>query len=336
MNYLLAVDGGGTKTEFCISDEKGNLIGSVMTGAGSFKSVGEQESLKQLKKGMELLREKYQVTLENISFSVFGMSGCDSMKDYNIINQQIQKLGFKDNQFYLCNDGVLAFFAQASAPGIVVIAGTGSIVIGIDENGKIKRSGGWGYNISDIGSGYWMGCQVLEKTLLYCDGCYEYDDVFGQIRKHFHSDNFEELPFKITAIRDRSQITSLSRCVIEQAASGQGVSFEILKRGAEHLATLVYSVYRKMNGPKVLRLVFSGGVMANEIYQQLLKEAVKVLVKDSEIRFYMQKNRPSYGGIRLALDFIGRNPRSEKRSWINGAKKNCAANFLGGVFTERD
>lgn len=65
---------------------------------------------------------------------------------------------------------------------MVVIAGTGSIILGIDRDGNYKQASGWGYNISDIGSGYWIGAKALEATLLYCDGCGSYSPFFDRIR----------------------------------------------------------------------------------------------------------------------------------------------------------
>lgn len=301
MSYLLAVDGGGTKTEFCISNEQGKVLGSFTVGSSSFKSVGLQESLQQLQMGMKLLQQKYRITAESITMGVFGMSGCDSEQDFDIIFQQIKALGFNEEKIHLCNDGVLAFYAQALQPGIVVIAGTGSIVLGIEENGQVRRAGGWGYNFSDIGSGFWIGCQVLEKTLLYCDNCYEYDPVFEQMKDHFKATDFVELPYKITEIRDRIEITQLSRYVVAAASSGSCLSMEILKQGAEHLACMVKSVYDQMKIEKIMRLVCSGGVLTNEIYLNLLKKGVQKKLGKREIQFYKQINRPVFGGVKLAV-----------------------------------
>lgn len=308
MRYLLSVDGGGTKTEFCISDINGNVIKSFFTGSTNYKSVGIEETFLNLKKGFELLKMELGISLEDIEYSVFGVSGCDSKNDYDKINEQILKLGLNKEKVYLCNDGVLAFYAQASEPGIVVIAGTGSIVLGIDEDGKIERSGGWGYNISDAGSGQWIGNEALKRTLLYCDNCYDYSPLFEQIKKYFNVETFAELPYVITEINDYFEIAKVTSIVGKLALEGEEVSREIMRSGAKILANLIKSNYDKLkfNDKTGINIVFSGGVLKNKFYDETLRGYIKEKLNHSDINFFIQENVPAYGGIKLATRMMSR------------------------------
>jgi len=101
MKYLLSVDGGGTKTEFYISDLQGNMIDTFTTGSTSIKSVGEDESYDQLKAGIDRLNETYNITPDDILMGVFGMSGCDSDNDYQMILDRILSLGFTEDNVHL-------------------------------------------------------------------------------------------------------------------------------------------------------------------------------------------------------------------------------------------
>src|SRR5205085_1278058 len=56
------------------------------------------------------------------------------------------------------------------APGIVIIAGTGSIVYGRNQRGEAARAGGWGHLIGDEGSGYWIGREALAAVMRAEDG----------------------------------------------------------------------------------------------------------------------------------------------------------------------
>ncbi|WP_312447137.1 BadF/BadG/BcrA/BcrD ATPase family protein [Lacrimispora sp.] len=300
MKYLLSVDGGGTKTEFYISDLQGNMIDTFTTGSTSIKSVGLDKSYDQLKAGIERLKETYKITPDNILMGVFGMSGCDSDNDYQMILDQILSLGFTKDNVHLCNDGVLAFYAQTQEPGIVVIAGTGSIVIGIDKQGEVIRSGGWGYHFSDIGSGYWIGCEILKRTLLYCDNCYPYAPVFEQVRGYFQAESYTELPYIVTEIKDINQIAGLAYEVVKAADEQEELSIEILKDGAKQLADQVVGMVKQMDLSEAPKIVFSGGVLKSKIYQDLLASEIRQLIPSQEIQFYVQKNKPSYGGIKLA------------------------------------
>lgn len=308
MKYLLSVDGGGTKTKFCISNVNGDVVGTVTTGSSSIKSVGEEKAYEELSRGVKQLTEIYHITPDNLPMSVFGMSGCDSDSDYEVILKQILNLGFSKENIYICNDGVLAFYAQIDAPGIVVISGTGSIVIGIDKQGQIRRSGGWGYNFSDIGSGYWIGCEILKKVLLYCDECHPYARIFEQIKKHLQVAEFEKLPYQITNLKNSNEIAEFAYGVVTAAEKGDDLAVEILKDGARHLACQAEGMFKKMKTePGELRnIVFSGGVLQSSCYQNLLAEEIKTKLNDDNVQFYMQKEQPSYGGIKLAKTLLDR------------------------------
>src|SRR6202041_813172 len=55
--------------------------------------------------------------------------------------------------------------AFGEGPGVIAIAGTGSIVYGRDSSGNTARAGGWGFAISDDGSGHWIGRRAISALL---------------------------------------------------------------------------------------------------------------------------------------------------------------------------
>lgn len=300
-NYLLSVDGGGTKTELCVSSREGDILDRVIVGCSNYKSVGLETVEINLREGMGLLREKGFLP-ENMDYSVWGISGCDSDHDFELVKGILKKLGIPGDRSYLCNDGILAFYAQAREPGIVLIAGTGSIVLGIDEKGNYKRVGGWGYNFSDIGSGYWIGAEALKRTLLYCDGCGTYAHLWEKVLEHFKCPDFQSLPYVVTEVTDYYEIAGLARMVVDRAKQRDETALEILKQGASVLADMVASIYRRMGFSEDLELcmVFSGGVLQSRVYQQLVKDGLGERIALGKITFALQENTPSYGGIKLA------------------------------------
>ena len=48
---------------------------------------------------------------------------------------------------------------------MIAIAGTGSIAYGRDAAGHTARAGGWGFAISDEGSGHWIGRRAISAIL---------------------------------------------------------------------------------------------------------------------------------------------------------------------------
>ena len=312
--YILSVDGGGTKTEFCISDMEGHIKDSVIVGCSNYKSVGVEAVRESFQAGFELL-EKKGIRLGDLRYSVWGISGCDSEHDFSLIRAVLEGLGIDGETSYLCNDGILAFYAQAMEPGMVVIAGTGSIILGIGSDGEYKRASGWGYNISDIGSGYWIGAEALKHTLLYCDGCGGYSPFFDCIREYFKADSFERLPYVVTEVTDYYEIARLAELVTEEAGRGEEVTLGILRHGAEVIARLMGSIYRRMgfDSRMELNIVFSGGVLKSRIYQQLIKEELARQIPLEHVTFSIQKHAPVYGGIRLARRILGQGLQGQGR-----------------------
>lgn len=312
--YLLSVDGGGTQTEFCISDINGNIIKSFFSGCTNYKSVGKEIFFKNLKKGFDNITEDLNIDCTDLAYVVFGISGCDSRNDYDLISNQIKKLNLPKEKFYLCNDAVLAFYAQAEEPGIVIISGTGSIVLGIGKNGEIGRVGGWGYNFSDLGSGYWIGNEALKRTLLYCDNCYEYSTLYDEVRKYFNSKSFNELPYKITGITNYYEIAKVAEIVGLLADEGENISKEILKEGASYLCTFTERVYMNLGflNENTINIVFSGGVLKSSYYKRILKEMIIKNINESKINFIIQENSPAYGGIKYAKRRYSRCIKDEK------------------------
>lgn len=302
MKYLLAVDGGGTKTEFTISNSDGANLETFCVGATNYKAVGTQRAQENFKQGVDWIRSTMHIEMKEISYAVCGMSGCDSDNDTKIIKKMIHNAGLNCEEIYIYNDGVLAYFAQALEPGLVIISGTGSIVIGINREGEILRTGGWGYNISDIGSGYWIGNEAIKYTLLYCDGCREFSELYKVIKDYFDVDGFESLPEVITQGLNCKNIAEIAKFVVELAEKENIVAQEILKEGASTLADLAYSAYSKLelNKEASINIVLSGGVLKNQWYKNLLEDYLKNKINTSVIVTQLQVNSPSYGGIQLA------------------------------------
>lgn len=301
--YFISVDGGGTKTEFCISDIDGNIIKSSLKGSTNYKSVGLNEMYLNLQEGFNDIIENQGFSMEDIAYSVFGISGCDSIGDYNNILNKIERLNIPKEKFYLCNDGILAFYAASREPGIVVVSGTGSIVFGVDKKGNINRSGGWGYPFSSLGSGFYIGNELLKRTLLYCDGNYEYSKLFRRVKEYFNVETFKSLPYKITEITKFYEIAGLSKIVTDSSNKDEWLSLEILSEAADYLASDVKNVYKnfKFQNEENINIVFSGGTLEGALYSGILKEKIKDKINTPNIIFVRRINTPAVGGINLAM-----------------------------------
>ncbi|MDD3415899.1 MAG: BadF/BadG/BcrA/BcrD ATPase family protein [Lachnospiraceae bacterium] len=282
MKYYVVVDGGGTKTDFMISTpEKKELFG-VRTGSTSIKSVGFEIAQNNMHAGFEKIKSRLDFHKEDVLFCIFGISGCDSKEDELQIKNIIENIDWNvKKEYYLCNDAVLAFYAKVERPGMILISGTGSIVIGIDEKGMITRTGGWGYGISDQGSGQWLGMEAIRHTLLYCDGCIPYEDWFDKVRKTVGAENFEDVPGIVTSYDSYDQIAALAKILLDEAEGK--LRNRILDEGAKALALLLNSNYKKMHiqNKEKLKIGFAGGCLRNNEYANAVKNYLIEQIKEA-------------------------------------------------------
>ena len=130
--YYLSVDGGGSFTEMCVADEHGQVLFTLTGGSTSFKSVGNPTAFANLR---ELARqlEIRGIRPDELICGVWGMSGCDTPEDQMVYEALIQQAGFRMDNARVMNDAMLSYRAAAEGAGIVIIAGTGSVVMGLDS-----------------------------------------------------------------------------------------------------------------------------------------------------------------------------------------------------------
>ena len=289
--YLLGVDGGGSSTEFCLGDMQGNVLFSVFSGSSSFKSVGREEALANIRDGLRQLEER-GISLGEISKGVWGLSGCDTPEDQALYEEMLSQAGLGSNH-RVVNDGLLAFWARAEAPGMVSVAGTGSIVLGFDSRGASYRLGGWHYAFSDLGSGYWMGCSLLRELALWLEGCREEDPVFRRVCGERPA---QEVLCSLSNLTEGKQLAAYARPVLDTAESP--LCNELRTRAAEYLCRYAKTMEEKVRMPgRRTRVVLSGGLFQNPGFRQLVSEN---LLREMDAEVIWQDNSPALGGLRLA------------------------------------
>src|SRR5690606_612747 len=101
-----------------------------------------------------------------------GLAGLDTAQDERIYSAMVGDLfGDAAAKVRIENDCFIALHCGTlGAAGIAIIAGTGSMAIGMNEAGERARSGGWGYRFGDEGSGYYIGYQALVRAVRARDG----------------------------------------------------------------------------------------------------------------------------------------------------------------------
>ena len=163
MRYVLGFDGGGTKTECILMDETGTVRARSRSGPSNAVNVGSGASAAALAEaGLQALQSA-AIPAADIAYILAGISGAAEPS----LRAEIQaslKHSFPRAAIVVTSDLVLTLAAVREIPGVVVIAGTGSAVLGRTSPLKLARAGGFGPIIGDPGSANDIG----RKTVALC------------------------------------------------------------------------------------------------------------------------------------------------------------------------
>jgi N-acetylglucosamine kinase-like BadF-type ATPase len=300
---LLAVDGGGTKTDAVITDKTGKILAKGKGGASNYQAAGEESAAETLARVLgqaaSALEDRLGLGRKDyrIRRGVFALAGIDTAKDQTLVEglvrRAVQTSGIQIEELLVENDALSTLIgATKQSPGVLLIAGTGSIAFAHDGKGNFYRSGGWGHRFGDEGSGYWIGKEAVRAVLRMHDGREKPTVLSDLVLKHLRFDNHEQLyNWAYGPHYSVDEVSALS-VIVEQACTlGDPVSRRILEKAASELFLLVEAVTEKAGiGEKSFKLLLLGGVLQNnERIRHELVQKVREKRRDAEILIPRQK-----------------------------------------------
>jgi len=167
MAFYLGIDGGGTKTRCVLADET-TTHATAMTGGSNLVRVGEPQARESLQSAVRQVCAAAKISPDRIRAICIGAAGAArpeiATKIRNILAELVP--GTDAARIEVVGDTEIALEAAFGAgPGVIAIAGTGSIAYGRNAAGQTARAGGWGFAISDEGSGHWIGRHAIAAIL---------------------------------------------------------------------------------------------------------------------------------------------------------------------------
>ena len=261
---VLGLDGGGTQTRAAVADLSGSVIGSGTSSACNLAAVTPHEALTAaLGAADEALRQagSRRTEVAGLCAGVAGVSYADRRTLFDIGLQQ----AFGNAQVSVVPDYEIALTgATGGAPGVLVIAGTGSAAYGKNAAGETHRTGAYGYLINDGGSGYGVGRSALAAVLQAADGTGQATTLTGRILSELSLDSLAKIiPGVYGGGLSRVVIAGLSRIVAAAASKDDdAVARALLMQAGGTLAHLTFGVTQRLfaeaNAPFLV--VQSGGL----------------------------------------------------------------------------
>jgi N-acetylglucosamine kinase-like BadF-type ATPase len=301
--YFLGIDGGGTKTHAVITDRSCRVIGEGFSGAANPLRVGLAEAVSHIGLAVADACAQAGIELSNIGSACAGIAGINHPIHYHTMKDALDE-ALHVSGLELVTDARAALEgALDGKPGIVVIAGTGSIVLGVNQDGKQARAGGFGPTLSDEGSGYYIAQQALKAVVSSFDGRSPQTTLAELICNRLGVASPSDLPGVIyNSDAEPVEIASLAELVDEAAREGDEVAREILIAAGRELGRLAASVIEKLGlHSSAFHIACVGSVFrSGDLVLEPLREAVLSVAPRAEIGPPLYP--PAIGAAKLAQE----------------------------------
>jgi N-acetylglucosamine kinase-like BadF-type ATPase len=260
MKAILALDGGATRTRCAIFDNAGRVLGEAESGPSNHLQQDGQSIENRIAAAVEDALYKAQVSRNDIVCVSAGLAGVD----YDGYGAEPMEALFRRLGFTNClvhGDMVIAHAAALGVqPGIVAIAGTGSVVLGIDGNGRRARVGGWGPLYGDEGSGQYIAAAGLRAAARACDGRGPSTALVDAFTKALGLSDFRQTISRLYG-PDAGNIASLCPVAHETAVAGDPVALSLFDDAAKEIAEGITTAARLLCLSDSATLIsYQGGV----------------------------------------------------------------------------
>ena len=276
--YIVGIDGGGTKTTALLVGLDGTVVTECTGGATQLQVVGMKVASSII---VDLIREcctKVGCKPEALQNVVLGIAGAGRASDRSELVDAMHALSAKKKvplkNITIETDARIALEAAfAGGPGIVVIAGTGSIALYRTEDGKLLRAGGWGKIMGDEGSGYIIAQDALRAVMRQSDARGEKTELTKKAFFHFGIASLDELIQKV--YNENVDIASFVPKIFEAVAEHDRVAHMILVKNAGELTEMVRVLTMQVRPKKKLPVALMGGLLKSENpYSKIVKEKI--------------------------------------------------------------
>jgi glucosamine kinase len=258
VTFFLGIDGGGTKTRCLLGDEDSVLASGSASGCNIVR-VGEACARDALSGAIHEACVQAGVSPQQIARTCAGIAGAGDDGVASLVQRQlIEILG---GAIEVIGDMEIALeSAFAGGPGVVVIAGTGSIVYGKNDQGEHTRAGGWGRMVSDEGSGHWIGVEALRAALRAHDAG-ENSALLRDLMAALEAATVHDLVVRANA-NPAPDFATLFPIVLAAAEQGDSQATNVLDRAGCELAKTAAIVISKLFANHNASVAVHGGVFA--------------------------------------------------------------------------
>jgi glucosamine kinase len=294
--YFLGIDGGGTKTTCAVGDES-SLLAAATAGPSNIVRVGEARARESLHQSVRQACAAAGITPEQVARTCAGGAGAATPDVAEIMRSLLAEI--LPGAIRVVGDMETALEAAFDeGPGVLVIAGTGSIAYGRDQQGRTARAGGWGFAVGDEGSAHWIGREALRAILRATD-----QDPQAE------ASSLAKALFRAWGVRSITDLAGAGNSIPppDFAALFPGVAGcpdefakQVLRSAGRELAQVAGVVISRLfEGAATVPVAMTGGVFRHaELVRQVFYNELRRL--DARVNVMQEVVDPVEGALRMA------------------------------------
>jgi len=251
---FIGVDGGGTGCRARIEDAQGCLLGTGIAGPAALR-IGVDRALAEVVKACRVALEEAGLGSNALS-SVHAAVGLAGVGRKGVLEQLVLQPHPFRSVVYAHDASIACIGAHDARDGGIVIVGTGSVGFAV-VGGREVRVGGYGFPISDEGSGADLGLHSIRLALRAYDKRAVETSLTRDVMMRFHND-----PFEAVAWMDHATATDyaiFAPLVMRHADAGDPVARRIIRDAAEQIDELV----RRLSDCGASRVALLGGLASS-------------------------------------------------------------------------
>jgi len=302
---VLGLDGGGSKTRVVVADETGAEIISV-EGPGSAVRPGRAEH------SADVIAAIVKDALASADMAhvvpkvlCAGVAGVGRDPERQALWQALMARELAEEVVVHADAMVALDDAFGDGPGVLLVAGTGSVAFGRSPAGTFARCGGWGPVIGDEGSGAWIGRRALSVVTAASDGREPDTALVGAVLTAAQVNDVQEL-VAWAAVATPATLAALAPAVLSTAESGDLRANAIVSIAVEELALHVRTLARRLfvDERAALPVALAGGLLSRgTLLRKRVEHRLKSAVPGAVVR--AEEVVPARGAVRGALRFLG-------------------------------
>ena len=304
MPYYLGIDGGGTKTTSAVGDES-QLLATATAGPSNIVRVGEVQARESLHQSVRQACAAAGITPPQVAHTCVGGSGAARPEFAAIVRRALAEI--LPTPIEVVGDMQIALEAAFdTGPGVIVIAGTGSIAYGRDRQGNTARAGGWGFAIGDEGSAHWIGRTAVNAVLRASDVSGAANDGILELYSSFAAALGKA--WGVTTLADLARAANsipppdFAVLFPAVASSQDDLAAEVLTRGGRELAQIAAIVAGRLfagSDDAPVPAAMTGGVFRHApLVAQVFYNELRRL--DPRVEINPQVVEPVEGALRMA------------------------------------